>query len=116
MRETSMQAAPRSAKASAAGYVREAPIAKETLGMKGRTAEEARVAGPPLGVHTEYNSAGRHGACPARRVPAILMKHRQMRKVAAPKSLAQGPVLTVAADDNDARHWQQSCNESTILH
>jgi hypothetical protein len=28
---------------------------------------EARVAGPPLGVRPEYSSAGRNGACPARR-------------------------------------------------
>jgi hypothetical protein len=28
---------------------------------------EARVARPPLGVHREYSSAKRHGACPARR-------------------------------------------------
>jgi hypothetical protein len=45
------------------------------------------VTGPPLGVRPDYCRAGRQGACPARDVPAMMMKHGKMRKVAARNSL-----------------------------
>jgi len=35
--------------------------------LAGLAGEEARVAGPPLGVRPDYCWAGRQGACPARR-------------------------------------------------
>jgi len=69
--------------------------------LVGLAGEEARVAGPPLGVLHEYSWAGRHGACPAHRAAG----HDETREDA--KSCGA---------ENWMRGWQFNCRVALISH